>query len=74
MKKQDITKYMDRYIGKKVDHYLVQNNYNNIKLYDLISDAIRKTLAQKLNYYDISIGFRNTVNKRNLNKTIFIIL
>ena len=70
MKKQNITKYTDRYIGKKVYSYLVENNYNNIKLYHSINDTIGKTLEQRLSFFDESIGFRNATNKVNISKEI----
>ena len=70
MKKQNITKYTDRYIGKKVFNYLVQNNYNNIKLYYSVDDTIGKTLEQRLKFFDSSIGFRSTMNKKNISEEV----
>lgn len=70
MIKQDVTKYTDRYIGKKVYNYLAQNNYNNIKLYYSISDTIGKTLEQRLNFFDSSIGFRSAINKDNVSEKV----
>lgn len=66
MKKQNITEYTDRYIGKKVYNYLVENNYSDIKLYYSISDTIGKTLEQRLKLFDSSIGFRSAINKNNV--------
>ncbi len=70
MKKQNITKYTDRYIGKKVYNYLVQNDYNNIKLYYSVSDTIGKTVEQRLKFFDSSIGFRSAMNKSNVSEKV----
>lgn len=70
MKKQNITKYTDRYIGKKVYNYLIEDEYTNIKLYYNISDTIGKTLEQKLNFFDSSIGFRSAINKKNVSEKV----
>lgn len=70
MKKQSITKYTDRYIGKKVYNYLIEDGYNNIKLYYSISDTIGKTLEQRLNLFDNSIGFRSAINKDNISEKV----
>ena len=70
MKKQNITKHTDRYVGKKVYNYLVQNGYDNIKLYYSISDTIGKTLEQRLKFFDASIGFRSAVNKTNVSEKV----
>lgn len=70
MIKQEVTRYTDRYIGKKVYNYLVQNNYNNIKLYYSVSDTIGKTLEQRLKSFDSSIGFRTAVNKDNVSEKV----
>ena len=70
MVKQDITKYTDRYIGKKVYKYLVQNNYKDIKLYYSVSDTIGKTLEQRLKFFDSSIGFRSAINKSNVSEKV----
>ena len=70
MKKQNITKYTDRYIGKKVYNYLAQNNYNNIKLYYSVNDTIGKTLEQRLKFFDSSIGFRSAINKKNVSEKV----
>ena len=70
MRKQNITKFTDRYIGKKVYNYLAKNNYNNIKLYYSINDTIGKTAEEKLNLFDSSIGFRSAINKENVSEKI----
>lgn len=70
MKKQDITKYTDRYIGKKVYNYLVESDYNNIKLYYSISDTIGKTQEQRLSFFDSSIGFRSAINKKDVSEKV----
>lgn len=70
MKKQDITKYTDRYIGKKVYNYLVESDYNNIKLYYSISDTIGKTREQRLSFFDSSIGFRSAINKKEVSEKV----
>ena len=70
MKKQNITKYTDRYIGKKVYNYLVESNYNNIRLYYSVSDTIGKTREQRLSFFDSSIGFRSAINKTNVSAQV----
>ncbi len=70
MKKQNITKYTDRYIGKKVYNYLVESNYNNIRLYYSVSDTIGKTHEQRLSFFDSSIGFRSAINKTNVSAQV----
>ena len=70
MKKQNITKYTDRYIGKKVYTYLVKSNYNNIKLYYSVSDTIGKTIEQRLGLFDSSISFRSAINKKNISEKV----
>lgn len=70
MKKQNITKYTDRYIGKKVYNYLVESNYNNIRLYYSISDTIGKTREQRLGFFNSSIGFRSAINKTNVSAQV----
>lgn len=70
MKKQNITKNTDRYIGKKVYKYLVENDYSNIRLYYSVSDTIGKTLEQKLNFFDSSIGFRSAIGKNNVSQKV----
>ena len=62
IRKQNITKFTDRYIGKKVYSYLSDNNHKNIKLYYSITDTIGKTREQKLKLFDSSISFRNANN------------
>ena len=70
MKKQDITKYTDRYIGKKVYNYLMESDYNNIKLYYSISDTIGKTSEQRLSLFDSSIGFRSAINRKGVSEKV----
>lgn len=66
MIKQNITKYTDRYIGKKVYGYLIENNYKNVQLYQSITDTIGKTLEERLKLYESSIAFRSANNKNNI--------
>ncbi len=70
MRKQNTTKYTDRYIGKKVYNYLVGSEYNNIKLYYYVTNTIGKTREQKLNFFDSSIGFRSAINKNNVSEKV----
>jgi hypothetical protein len=70
MRKQDITKFTDRYIGKKVKTYLSENGYKNIKLYYSITDTIEKNKEERLNFFESSIAFRNANNKNNVSKDI----
>ena len=70
MIKQDITKFTDRYIGKKVYSYLNDSNYKNIKLYYSITKKKKKSVEEKLELFDNSIGFRNANNKSNIAKEI----
>lgn len=66
MPKQEVTKNTDRYIGKKVYSYLIENRYNDIKLYYSNTDTIGKTREQRLNLFGNSIAFRSAVNKNNI--------
>lgn len=70
MTRQNITKYTDRYIGKKVYNYLVENNYNNIKLYYSVNDTIGKGIEQRLKLFESSISFRSAINKKNVPEEI----
>ena len=56
----------DRYIGKKVYGYLIENNYKNVQLYQSITDTIGKTLEERLKLYESSIAFRSANNKNNI--------
>ena len=60
MPKRDITKYTDRYIGKKVLNYLETCGYKNIKLYYSISDTINKNKEEKIKLFERSLAFRRT--------------
>lgn len=66
MIKQNITKFTDRHIGKKVYSYLSENNYKNIKLYYSNTDTIGKTVEQKLKLFDTSIAFRSASNRNDI--------
>lgn len=68
MKKQNITKFTDRYIGKKVKTYLSESNYKNIKLYYSITDTVEKNQEQRLKLFEGSIGFRSAKNKSNISE------
>lgn len=70
MPKQNVTKFTDRYIGKKVYSYLNDGNYKNIKLYYSITDTVGKNADEKLKLFDNSIGFRNANNKNNVSNEI----
>ena len=70
MKKQNITKYTDRYIGKKIYKYLVESKYNNIRLYYSVNDTVGKTIEERLNIFDNSIGFRSAKNKENISEKV----
>ena len=70
MKKQCITKYTDRYIGKKVYSYLVESEYNNIKLFYSVSDTIGKTIEDRLMIFDNSIGFRSAKDKERVSEKV----
>lgn len=68
MIKQDITRYTDRYIGKKVYSYLIENHYKDIQLYYSVTDTIGKTLEERLKLYESSIAFRCANNKNNVSE------
>ncbi|MCI8548326.1 MAG: methyltransferase domain-containing protein [Bacilli bacterium] len=70
MRKQNITKFTDRYIGKKVYNYLSESNYKDIKLYYSITNTIEKTLEQRLKLFKGSIAFRSANNKNNISEEI----
>ena len=67
---KNITKYTDRYIGKKVYNYLVKSNYNHIKLYYSISDTIGKRREQRLSFFDSSTEFSSAINKKNVSEKV----
>lgn len=62
IKKSSITKYTDRYIGKKVYNFLINNEYKDIKLYYSITDTIEKSIDERLNIFESSIAFRKRVD------------
>ncbi len=64
IKKSSITKYTDRYIGKKVYNYLINNDYKNIKLYYSITDTIGKSLEERLNIFESNIAFRKRIDSK----------
>lgn len=66
MTKQDVTKNTDRYIGKKVYSYLIENGYNDIRLYYSSIDTIGKTKEQRLKLFENSIAFRSSINRKNI--------
>lgn len=68
--KQNITKYTDRHIGKKVFSYLKENNYQNVKLYYNITDTLNMTCDEKLKLFNSSIYFRNAEKKTNVNEKV----
>lgn len=63
---QNITKYTDRYIGKKVYNYLIKNDYKSIQLFYSITDTIGKSLEERLVLFENSIAFRSPNNKNNI--------
>lgn len=66
MRKQQTTKYTDRYIGKKVYNYLKETNYSDIKLYYYINDTINKTKEERENLFKTTILFRTGEGKDNI--------
>lgn len=68
MRKQTTTKFTDRYIGKKVNSYLIQTGYSNIKLYYYINDTINKTKEEKENLFKTTISFRTAEGKRDIDE------
>ena len=70
MKKQNITKFTDRYIGKKVKNYLSTNGYKNIKLYYSITDTVEKSRDERLKLFENSINFRSANNKNNISQDV----
>lgn len=70
MIKQNITKFTDRYIGKKIYSYLKENGYQNIQLYYSIVDTVGKTPEQKLELFESSIAFRNANHKHNVSDEV----
>ena len=80
MRMQDITKYTDRYVGKKVYSYLKEIGYSDIELYHNITDTLNLmgAVVSQMNLYNVMIlkGISNDVNRKvncetaNLNKTI----
>lgn len=70
MRKQNTTKYTDRYIGKKVNTYLKETGYNNIKLYYYVNDTVNKTKKEKENIFKTTISFRTAEGKTNIDEEI----
>lgn len=68
MRKQTTTKFTDRYIGKKVNSYLIQTGYSNIKLYYYINDTINKTKEEKETLFKTTISFRTAEEKRDIDE------
>ena len=66
MRKQNTTKYTDRYIGKKVYNYLRDAGYSDIQLYYNVTDTVNKSLEERKNLFKSSIYFRNANNKTNV--------
>lgn len=66
MRKSNITKYTDRYIGKKVYSYLMGAGYDNIKLYYSISDTINKNEEERLKLFESSIAYRSSIDKKDI--------
>ena len=66
MPKRNITKYTDRYIGKKVLNYLETSGYKDIQLYYSISDTINKSKEEKIKFFERSIAFRRANEKDNI--------
>ena len=62
MPKKSITKFTDRYIGKKVYNYLKNSKYNDIHLYYNVSDTIGKSLEERIKLFESTIYFRNANN------------
>ena len=53
MRMQDITKYTDRYVGKKVYSYLKEIGYSDIRLYHNITDTVNKWKEKIVYIFDI---------------------
>jgi len=70
MRKSSITKYTDRYIGKKVYNYLSQSQYSDINLYYSITDTVGKTEEEKEKLFESSIAFRSGKGKENVPEEI----
>ena len=68
MRKQNTTKYTDRYIGKKVNTYLKESGYNNVQLYYYINDTINKTIEEKEDMFKTTISFRSAEGKTNIDE------
>jgi len=68
MRKQTTTKFTDRYIGKKVNSYLIQTGYSNIKLYYHINDTVNKTKEEKESLFNLSISFRTAEGKNDIDE------
>lgn len=70
MRNQEITKFTDRYIGKKVPVWLKQNGYKDVKVFYSISDTLNKTLEERLELFNRTIAFRNGEDKQNITEDI----
>ena len=67
---QDITKYTDRYVGKKVYSYLKEIGYSDIQLYHNITDTVNKSLDERKKLFTSSIYFRNANDKKNISDDV----
>lgn len=70
MRMQDITKYTDRYVGKKVYSYLKEIGYSDIRLYHNITDTVNKSLDERKKLFTSSIYFRNANDKKNISDDV----
>lgn len=70
MRMQDITKYTDRYVGKKVYSYLKEIGYSDIQLYHNITDTVNKSLDERKKLFTSSIYFRNANDKKNISDDV----
>lgn len=70
MRNQEITKFTDRYIGKKVSVWLKQNGYKDVKVFYSISDTLNKTLEERLELFNRTIAFRNGEDKQNITEDV----
>lgn len=66
MRNQEITKFTDRYIGKKVSVWLKQNGYKDVRAFYSISDTLNKSLEERIELFNQTIAFRSGEGKQNI--------
>ncbi|MDD3187350.1 MAG: methyltransferase domain-containing protein [Bacilli bacterium] len=70
LKASELTKFTDRYIGKKTYNFLKVAGFSNITLKHIITDTIGKNKEEKIDLFNTSIAFRSAANRNNVDENI----